>query len=179
MLQTAIWEFFKDFDREKYETFVIPKGVFTKCVWGKYRDLHREWNVLHESHRENISEEAARKLIAQRKGAHLKRQAKKRQQMLVLGGGDLTLGRQKFVDRMHVQKEIKLSKVNDVSLQLEEEFATWLATPEAESYSVPMVDSSPKQFQRDHNYLSHTKITNINLKVKDHAGIVDALQRIH
>lgn len=62
--------------------------------------------------------------------------------MLVLGGGNLELGRRKFDERMHVQKEAKLSKVNDVSLLLEEEFAAWLATPKAESYSVPMVDSS-------------------------------------
>ena len=181
LLQAAIWEFYNEFDRKLFESFPNPQGVFTKCVWAKFRNFRRTWKTAHDAFIETQKERAKQKRNAERERAHVKRQEKERQQMLVMGGSNLELGRKKFVERMHIQKTQKLSNVNDVSLQLEEEFAAWLTTPEADSYTKPVVDSSPKQFRRDQTYGTGTTITNINLRVKSVKsvdGVVDALRQL-
>uniref|UniRef100_A0A6C0JT10 Uncharacterized protein n=1 Tax=viral metagenome TaxID=1070528 RepID=A0A6C0JT10_9ZZZZ len=179
MLQAAIHEFYHEFNRKLYESFDNPNGLFTKVIWGKFRTLQKAWNVLHQA--KMVADGRAQKAIesANRARGHLKRQANEKQQMLNLGGGDLSLGRKKFEERMHVQKAVKLNKVNDVSLQMEEDFAAWLLSPEfAASYTKPMVDGAVKQFCTIEFYGQNYKLTTTNLKVNGFSGMLDALRQL-
>ena len=179
MLQAAIHEFYHEFDRDLYNSFANPRGLFTKVIWGKFRTLQKAWNVLHQA--KMVADGRAQKAIesADRARGHLKRQAKEKQQMLNLGGGDLSLGRKKFEERMHVQKAAKLNKVNDVSLQMEEDFAAWLLSPEfAARHTKPMVDGAVKQFRTIEFYGYNSKLTTTNLKVNGFSGMLDALRQL-
>jgi hypothetical protein len=179
MLQAAIHEFYNDFDRALYDSFKSPEGLFTKIIWGKFRAFHKEWTVLHDANMMADGRHNTARERADRERGHMKRQAKEKQQMLSLGGGDLSLGRKRFEERMHVQKEVKLNKVNDVSLQTEEAFAAWLITQEfTDEYTKPIVDCAVKQFRTSEPCCYNTKIKTTNLKVNEFAGMLDALRQL-
>ena len=49
MILTAIWEFYRVFDRQLYRTFTRPRGIFTNIVWAKFRALYRQWEPKHQA----------------------------------------------------------------------------------------------------------------------------------
>lgn len=183
-LQSAIWQFYNEFKREDYESFMasdeIPKplNVITSIVWAKFREILNEWVVRHRVHLKKSKEEIKKWRDELIQKAHLKQQAREKAQQLIMGNGDLKKGRDAFVERMKKQKAAKLNKVTDVSLQLEEEFAKWLTTPEAALYTKPMTNNAPTQFKKCETYGISRNLPPINLKVNSISGVVSALQQL-
>lgn len=178
MLRKAIWQFYQVFDYASYSGFKNPKGLVTKIVWAKFRALQNIWLPGHNSHLISLGIASKKIYDADRARGHLKRQEKEKQQMLILGDGDLDKGRDKFVNRMRVQKEVKLNKDNDVPLATMTEFSKWLMSDEAKSYNVRMVDAAPKQFSLSSYHGIPDVNNNINLKVKSISGVIDALRQL-
>lgn len=178
MIRAAIWNFYNVFDCNMYKSCKNPKGYLTKIIWAKFRSLHRKWELPHSLIQENIKKIKEARLAIIRANARTKRQQKEKQQMLTLGGGDIEKGRKKFIERMHIQKENKLNKEHDVSLELEQEFTKWLSTDEAKLYTAPMKCFAPKQFRICETYGHYQSVSAINLKVNNVSGLIDALRQL-
>lgn len=115
MIQIAIQQFYEEFDVNLYNSWEDNYGILTKVIWGKFRTLQEVWRPLRDAAISTEQSRAREARLWEISQAHIKNQAKERQQMLRLGGGDLELGRKKFVERMHKQKEVKLLRLNTVS----------------------------------------------------------------
>ena len=177
MLKKAIWLFYQEFDRVLYESFDNPKNVFTRIIWGKFRDLQYTWRSLRREYtnQQQIAYDA--KYDEERARGYMKRREKEKQQMLFLGKGDMELGRKLFVERMRQQQHEKYSKVNDVSLEMERLFAKWLESSEAREWSEGMVCTAPCQFSSN----THTKNNSrnvLNLNVNSVKGLQDTLYQL-
>lgn len=177
MIKYAIWQFYQVFNVEQYKMFQDPEGVLTDVIWAKFRALYRVWNILHSSSQRVIKANMKALRDSERANAYIKRQQKERQQMLIMGGGDLEKGRQKFIQRMHAQKSAKLNKVNEISLSLEKDFSDWLRSDEAKEYTKPMECKAPKQFNKNCRQ-TYKKESHLNLKVKNISGLINALEQL-
>ena len=187
MIRMAIWQFYNDnsnndhkkFDRKIYESYVDPTGIFTMIIWGKFRKLQQGWSVVNESRLRLIRLASRKRLEDDLSRGHMKRQAREKQQMLTMGNGDMELGRRKFEERMKIQKEVKLTRENDVSLSLEEEFAVWLKSSEfTRLYTRPMKESSTKHFSTVDSSTRPSTMSTINLKVNGISGLITALRQL-
>lgn len=177
MIKTAIWQFYQVFNADQYKSFQEPDGVLTTVIWAKFRDLYRNWYILHSSLQRVIESNIKAQRESERAIANLKRREKERTQMLILGEGDIEKGRKKFIKRMHRQKHVKANRVNNVSLSLEKSFAKWLITDEAKEYTRPMKCHAPKQFNQQNNQ-KYNKESRINVKVKNILGVINALEQL-
>lgn len=190
LLRKAIWDFYQVFDPELYKKWEEKNNVFglvTRNVWARFKDSYSVWRDFHRAlaHDKNLKMEEF--LKRGREEAHLKRQEKEKRQMLVMGGGDIELGRKKFVERMHVQKKNKEAKYaaseDSIPLALEKEFSKWLESKDGKNTMGPMVDYSSRQFQKNDRCLlcfhkNKKPVTDTHLWVSDRKQLVDCLRQL-
>ena len=146
MIRSAIWHFYNKFDRDLYESIENPRGIFSEVIYAKFRDFHRNYTRCRLLSHDNIKKDTDLQRTKENADAHINRTQREKQQMLLLGNGDMEKGRQRFVKRMHTQRVNKLNKKNNVSLVLEREFNKWLNSDEARTNMLPMRCFAPKQF---------------------------------
>ena len=169
MIRSAIWHFYNQFDRDLYESIENPRGIFSEVIYAKFRSFNRKYKKNRLLSHDNIqnSKETADEYI-------IRTQCEKNQ-MLLLGNGDMEKGRQRFVKRMQTQRVNTLNKKNKVSLGLEHEFNTWINSNEANRYTRPMKCFAPKQFNSGDTNEQYHCLSTYNLTVNNKTGIIDAL----
>ena len=178
-LKIAVWDFYQVFDLNKYLNCQGCPSDIERVVWAKFKELYKNWSITKFRIILHNNKEKDDKIKEAKARGHKKRQAKEIAQMLILGDGDINVGRDKFVNRMHIQKQEKIVKDSqNVSLSLEKAFSEWLLTEEAKKYSEPMKCCAPSQFRNVNTETLITSTSSINLKVNSISGLHNSLHQL-
>lgn len=178
--EKAFQEFYRDIinsDNSSQYNLVSEINAIN-YIYGKFDYYKKKWLVIRNLYLEEIGEKKKREKEKRRRYKHLKSQQKENQQKLVLGNGNLEEGTKRFNERMNRQKNIKLNKVNNVSLDLERKFLEFINSDEGKNYCNPVICGAPKQFSKLYLTDNSFIVNKIRLKVQTKNGLNKMLKKL-